>query len=153
MTLTIKEDDLSGPEIQALLRTHLQNMVAITPPESMHALDLTRLRQPEVTFWSAWTKGELAGCGALKQLDAQHAEIKSMRTVAPKLRNGVATYVLQHIIAEAKRRGVERLSLETGAAEPFAPARTLYAKFGFRACGPFGDYVEDSNSVFMTLEL
>ena len=151
--MDIKIDDLTGPEVAELLREHLQDMARHSPPESIHALDLEALRKPEITFWSVWEGTELLGCGALKELDAQHAEIKSMRTAASHLRKGVASQTLQHILAEAKRRGYRRISLETGSMAAFEPARTLYAKFGFRYCEPFADYVEDPNSVFMTQEL
>ena len=149
----IRVDDLTGPDIVALLREHLANMRAITPAESVHALPVEELRSPDVTFWSAWKNGELLGCGALKELDPRHGEIKSMRTVMDHLRKGVARAVLDHIIGEAKRRAYSRLSLETGAMAEFEPARRLYAKAGFSVCEPFGDYVEDPNSVFMTMEL
>src|SRR5205814_8377599 len=111
------------------------------------------LRRPEITFWTVWESGELLGCGALKELDATHGEIKSMRTAAAHLRKGVARSMLAHILAEARRRGYRRLSLETGSAEAFLPARRLYETFGFDYCGPFDSYVEDPFSVFMTLEL
>ena len=128
-------------------------MRATSPPESTHALDLEQLREPEVTFWSVWEGHELVGCGALKELDARHGEIKSMRTASGHVRRGVASRVVQHIIAEAKRRGYRRLSLETGSMAYFEPARRLYYKHGFRECPPFDGYVEDPNSLFMTLEL
>ena len=128
-------------------------MQSITPAESVHALPIEGLRKPGVTFWSVWQAKELLGCGALKELDTRHGEIKSMRTVAKHLRKGVASALLEHILAEARRRSYRRLSLETGAPAAFVPARTLYAKFGFRTCGPFADYIEDPNSVFMTREL
>ncbi|MDR6885024.1 putative acetyltransferase [Bacillus sp. 3255] len=151
--LTIKLDDLSGPEVAALINEHLQNMSALSPPESMHALNLDGLKRPDVTFWSAWEQDELAGCGALKELNREHGELKSMRTAANHLRKGVARRVLEHIMEEAKRRGYQRLSLETGSMEEFQPAIKLYASFGFQECGPFADYEEDPNSVFMTKEL
>ena len=146
-------DDLRGPEVHELLREHLRSMMQLSPPESVHALDLEGLRRPEITFWTAWEGGELLGCGALKELDAGHAEIKSMRTAARHLRKGVAKALLLHILDEAGRRGYRRLSLETGSMEAFEPARRLYVSFGFDYCGPFGDYVEDPHSVFMTREL
>ncbi|HET9131525.1 MAG TPA: GNAT family N-acetyltransferase, partial [Terriglobia bacterium] len=124
-----------------------------SPPESVHALDIESLRKPEITFWTIWQESELMGCGALKQLDSSHGEIKSMRTAAAHLRKGVATAMMVHILAEARRRSYRRLSLETGSADVFAPARSLYTRFGFRFCSPFADYVEDPFSVFMTREL
>jgi putative acetyltransferase len=151
--MDIKIDDLKGPEIHRLLREHLENMKSISPPESVHALDIDALRKPEITFWTVWKNGELLGCGALKELDFQHAEIKSMPTSSSHLRKGVATHLLNHIIEEANRRRYCRLSLETGPMDAFEPARRLYANFGFKYCAPFADYIEDPNSVFMTREL
>jgi len=151
--MNIKVDDLRGPEIHQLLREHLQSMALHSPPESVHALDIEALRQPEITFWTAWEGAELLGCGALKELDAQHAEIKSMRTSTPHLRKGVAGKLLAHIIEEAQRRAYRRLSLETGSANAFAPARNLYERFGFSFCEPFADYAADPYSVFMTRKL
>lgn len=151
--MEIKIDDLTGAKIQELLREHLDHMRSISPPESVHALDLDELRQPDITFWTAWENNELLGCGALKEHDQQHAEVKSMRTVAHHLRKGVAARLLQHILEEATRRGYTRLSLETGAEDAFQPARALYTRFGFNYCPPFADYIEDPNSVFMTREL
>lgn len=148
--MKIMIDDLRGPEIAILLEEHLHSMAEQSPPESMHALDLDGLRQPDITFWSIWEGEQLAGCGALKELDAQHAEIKSMRTVKAFLRRGVARQLLQHLLTVAVDRGYRRLSLETGSMEGFRPARELYAAFGFEYCEPFADYVEDPNSVFMT---
>ena len=151
--MKITVDDLSGPAVARLLQEHLQSLSAISPPESTHALNIAALRKPEVTFWSVWEGEELIGCGALKALDTQHAEIKSMRTAPAHLRKGVASGLLQHIINEARRRNYRRLSLETGSMDAFEPARRLYAKFGFSLCGPFAGYVEDPNSVFLTREL
>ena len=151
--MQIKVDDLSGPEIYKLLQEHLDDMARHSPPESIHALDLEALRNPDITFWTVWESGELLGCGALKELDAQHGEIKSMRTSSRHLRKGVAKYVLHHILEVAKCRDYSRLSLETGSMEAFEPARNLYASFGFTYCEPFSDYVEDPYSVFMTREL
>jgi putative acetyltransferase len=151
--MEIKVDDLASPEIRSFLKDHLEDMARHSPPESIHALNLEGLLKPEITFWSIWDDGELMGCGALKQLDPRHGEVKSMRT-APAYRNrGVATLMLNHILEEAKRRGYGRVNLETGSMDAFAPARRLYTKFGFTPCGPFADYVEDPNSVFMTKEM
>ena len=152
--MRIRLDDLSGPEIQALLAQHLANMHEQSPPESVHALDLSGLRRPEISFWSVWSDaGELMGCGALKELGAGEGEIKSMRTADAHRRRGVARAMLAHIVAEARARGYKRLSLETGTQAGFAPARQLYASMGFVECGPFADYREDPYSVFMTLAL
>jgi putative acetyltransferase len=151
--LEIRVDDLAGPEVRALLAEHLRNMAEISPPESIHALDLDALRQPDVTFWSVWSAGSLVGCGALKELDARHGEVKSMRTAAAHRRRGVAQAVLAHLLAEGYRRAYTRLSLETGSAPAFAPARRLYESFGFTYGGPFADYTDDPNSVFMTRAL
>ena len=146
----IKVDDLSGAAIQELLREHLRSMHQHSPPESVHALDLDLLRRPEITFWTAWEGDQLLGCGALKELDSRHAEIKSMRTSTAHLRMGVAKRILSHIIEVAGHRCYTRLSLETGSHAPFEPARNLYASFGFAYCEPFANYVEDTYSAFMT---
>nr|WGD62062.1 GNAT family N-acetyltransferase [Bacillus subtilis] len=149
----IKIDDLTGRQVVSLVNEHLHSMTLMSPPESIHALGLEKLRGPEITFWSAWEGDELAGRGALKELDTRHGEIKSMRTSASHLRKGVAKQVLQHIIEEAEKRGYERLSLETGSMASFEPARKLYESFVFQCCEPFADYSEDPNSVFMTKEM
>lgn len=152
--MNIKLDDVSGAEVHALLAEHLRSMFLHSPPESVHALDTESLRSPDITFWTAWTDdGELMGCGALKHLDDTHAEIKSMRTATPHLRKGVARRLLVHILETAARKGYSKISLETGSADAFAPARSLYASFGFEYCGPFADYAHDPHSVFMTLEI
>ena len=151
--MKIKIDDLTGAAVTELLSDHLQDMASHSPPESTHALDIDELRKPSVTFWSLWEGAELAGCGALKELDSQHAEIKSMRTASNYLRMGVARQLLEHILDEAKQRSYCRLSLETGSMSAFEPARKLYVAYGFTVCEPFADYVEDSNSVFMTREI
>ena len=151
--MLIRTDDITHPAIIQLLQEHLQSMTLHSPPESIHALDLDALRQPEITFWSAWDEEELLGCAALKQIDPTHGEVKSMRTATAHLRKGVAAGLMQHLLDEAERRSYHRLSLETGSASAFAPAHQLYAHFGFVFCKPFGDYVEDPYSVFMTREL
>jgi len=151
--MRIVADDLSGAEIRALLDEHLRSMHALSPPESVHALDLAKLRRPDISFWTAWADGVLVGCGALKELDRAHGEIKSMRTPAALRRRGAGRAILAHIVAVARARGYRRLSLETGSSEAFAPAQRLYESFGFTRCGPFGDYVADPHSVFMTLRL
>jgi putative acetyltransferase len=151
--MEIRLGGLDVPVVIRLLEEHLQSMTLHSPPESIHALDLAGLKRPEMTFWSVWQDGELLGCGALKELDACHGEIKSMRTAAAHLRKGVARRLMVHLIDEARRRSYERLSLETGSMAAFAAARNLYASFGFQECGPFGEYVLDPYSVFMTREL
>lgn len=151
--MIIAEDDLRGPEIAALLAAHLELMRATSPPESVHALDLGALRAPEITFWTLHDDGQLLGCGALKEIDGGHGEIKSMHTAEAARGRGVARRLLSHIIEEAKRRDYKRLSLETGSPEAFAAARSLYEAFGFQSCGPFADYVFDPFSVYMTLDL
>lgn len=151
MEITI--DDLTRPEVIALLEEHLQDMHAITPPGSVHALDLSALRGPGVTFWTAWEGDTLLGCGALKEIDPTHGEIKSMRTPARLRRRGAGQAILAHIVAVARSRGYRRLSLETGATEAFAAAHRLYERHGFIDCGPFDGYGPDPHSRFMTLSL
>ncbi len=151
--MRIELDDLTRPQIHALLEEHLRNMYEWSPPESVHALDLDRLRVPEITFWTAWEGDTLMGCGALKELDPTHGEIKSMRTPAIARRRGAGRALLAHIVDVARTRGYARLSLETGTQDAFKPAQALYRSFGFETCGPFAGYREDPNSVFMTLRL
>lgn len=151
--MEIRLDDLSSPKVHQLLAEHLNNMHEYSPPESVHALDLDALRKPDITFWTAWDGDDLLGCGAIKQLDPTHGEIKSMRTAEAHLRKGVAAAILRHILDEAGNRGYSRVSLETGSGDVFLPAQRLYEKSGFEVCGPFADYVLDSFSVFMTKQL
>ena len=151
--MRIERDDLSRPQVHALLSEHLRNMYAITPPESVHALDLEKLRSFEITFWTAWNNATLMGCGALKELSPRHGEVKSMRTPEANRRQGAGRALLNHIITVARSRGYERLSLETGAMAAFKPALTLYESAGFMLCGPFGEYTADPNSAFKTLIL
>jgi putative acetyltransferase len=153
MNTTIKIDDLSDPRIARFLEEHLNDMQSVTPPESCHALDLDALRRPEITFWSVWNDDELVGCGALKMLTDIHAELKSMRTSAKHRGTGLGTMLLQHIISEARRRGIQQISLETGAIPFFDAARALYEKNGFEYCGPFNGYKDDPNCVFMSREI
>ena len=151
--MQIRLDDLSGPEIRALLQEHMRNMLDLSPPESVHAMDIAKLRQPDITFWTVWSGSDLFGCGALRELTPNHGEIKSMRTALARRRSGAGRAVLTHIIEEARRRSYDRLSLETGSMKAFEPAHRLYEGFGFSYCKPFGDYVDDPNSVFMTRKL
>lgn len=151
--MRIVEDDLTGPEIRALLEVHFAGMLANSPAGSCHFLDFDGLNSADVTFWSIWDGSALAGCGAVKELSPTHGEIKSMRTHAEHLRKGAGAQMLEHIIRTAKSRGYERLSLETGSGDAFDAAHGLYLRYGFEYCPPFGDYVEDPFSQFMTLKL
>jgi putative acetyltransferase len=151
--VNIVVDDLSGPEVAALLEEHTAEMRRISPLESKHALDLDGLRRPEITFWTVRDGDALLGCGALHELDARHGEIKSMRTSRAYARRGVASTLLRHIIDAARHRSYRHLSLETGSMSFFVPAHRLYEKHGFVACGPFAGYRDDPNSRFMTLPL
>jgi putative acetyltransferase len=149
----IISDDLTGHAIRSLLEEHLRDMHAQSPPESVHAMGVERLRRPDLRFWSAWDDETLLGCAALRELEATHGELKSMRTALAARGRGVARTLLGHVLAEACARGYARLSLETGSQPGFEPARRLYASAGFKRCAPFGEYVNDPNSVFMTLDL
>ncbi len=146
----IAVDDLTSAEIAALLTRHMDHMLSITPAESVYALDLERLRVPEITFWSARLDGALVGCIALKDLGDGHGEIKSAHTSAEMRGRGVGRALVVHLIEQARLRGMTRLSLETGRTEHFNAAQQLYRRFGFEACGPFGDYGPDPHSFFMT---
>jgi putative acetyltransferase len=149
----IELDDLSRHEVHALLREHLANMHELSPPQSVHALDLAQLRSPDITFWSVWDESLLLGCAALRELAPTHGEVKSMRTPEALRRRGTGRALLAHIIAEARSRGYRRLSLETGTHAAFKPAQDLYRSLGFISCGPFAEYKADPNTVFMSLEL
>ena len=150
---TFHEGDLDSSDVQALLDFHFTEMRGTSPPEACHVLPLDGLRDPAVTFWSLREDGELLGVGALKELSADHGEIKSMRTAPAALGRGVGRKLLHHIVAETRRRGYRRLSLETGSTEPFAAALRLYESEGFVPCGPFGDYVDTPFTRFFTREL
>ncbi len=151
--MRIEIDDLTRPQVHALLNEHLANMYELSPPENVFALDLTKLRAPDITFWTVWDGDQLLGCGALKEMSPTEGEVKSMRTPRALRGRGAGRAVLDRIIDEAKRRGYERLSLETGSHPDFLPAHTLYRRTGFTECGPFGSYEADPHSVFMTLRL
>jgi putative acetyltransferase len=151
--MQIETDDLSRPAVQALLEEHLRNMHELSPPESVHALDLAKLRHPDITFWTAWRDGDLLGCGALKAMGDGQGEVKSMRTPQARRGQGAAKAILTHVVDVARSRAYRTLWLETGAPAAFLPARKLYETFGFTYCGPFSGYEEDPNSVFMTLRL
>lgn len=151
--MQIRLDDLTGGEVIELLCEHLADMYATSPPESVHALDVDALKASNIRFFSAWQDDVLAGCVAIKALNNDMAELKSMRTTKAYRGKGVGQALLQFIIEHAKTQGFSSLSLETGTQDYFAPARSLYRKFGFTECGPFGRYKLDPNSHFMTLKL
>lgn len=151
--MEIREGGLSDPRVIALLESHFAELLANSPEESTHFLDLSGLAAPDVTFWTAWAGDDLLGCGALKQLDGRHGEIKSMRTARAHLRRGAAAALVEHILATARARGYARLSLETGSGPAFEPAHALYRRFGFAESEPFGSYREDPFSRFYTLAL
>ena len=151
--IQIRPDDLTGPEIAELIAIHAGTMLAASPPESCHFLPIDGLRQPSVSVWSLWEEGALLGCGALKDLGNGTGEIKSMHTREVLRGRGLGRRMLEHILAEARRRNYSALYLETGSMDAFIPARRLYEAYGFDYCGPFGDYIEDPHSVFMCLPL
>jgi putative acetyltransferase len=151
--MRIVEGGLDDPRVVALLHTHVTRARAETAAGSAHALDLAGLRAPGMSFWTAWEGEEVMGVGALKRLGPAHGEIKSMHTAEAARGRGVGSAMLRHIMAAARERGLTRLSLETGSWPYFLPARALYARHGFVECGPFGDYREDPNSVYMTRTL
>ena len=152
LVVQITVDDPSREDVAALLDEHLRSMHELSPPESVHALDVNGLKTRGVTFWTVREGNLLVGCGALKELGLDHGEVKSMRTPVALRRRGAGRAILEHILGESRTRGYRRISLETGSMEAFVPARRLYESYGFRYCGPFGDYLEDPNSMFMTLE-
>lgn len=151
--MRIEVDDLSRPQVHALLAEHLANMHELSPPEQVFALDLNKLRADDITFWTVWEQDELVGCGALKELTPTHGEIKSMRTPASARGRGAGRAVLAHIISVAQQRGYTKLSLETGTHAAFGPAHNLYRSNGFVISGPFGSYLPNEHSVFMELRL
>lgn len=146
-------DDLSGEPTRALITRHLAGMRANSPPDGVYAFEIDKLRAPDVSLWSAWSGEDIVGCGALKRIDARRGELKSMRVADPFLGQGVGRALLNHLIGEARGRGMESLWLETGSSPAFAPALRLYETSGFIRCGPFGDYTDNPFSVFMTLPL
>lgn len=151
--IQIRIDDLTNSAVISLLQEHLDDMYATSPPESVHALDVNTLRAPNITFFSAWSDDLLAGCVAIKALDANDAELKSMRTSHQFRNKGVATQLLKHCLQYAKHQGFVTISLETGTQDYFVPAHQLYRKHGFQDCGPFSHYQKNPNSRFMTITL
>jgi putative acetyltransferase len=151
--MDVRLADPRDVRITALLEAHVRDAALLSPPESVHALDIASLCHPRVTFWAAWDAERVAGCGALLELDVRLGEVKSMRTAPDYVRRGIATSILEQIVREALRRAYVRLSLETGSMAAYGPARAFYARHGFAPCGPFADYKPDPHSVFMTREL
>ncbi|HLN17244.1 MAG TPA: GNAT family N-acetyltransferase [Acidimicrobiales bacterium] len=151
--LAIQTDDPLADDVRALLAKHLAFSDATTPPAYAFALDAERLAEPGVTFFSARLDGMLVGVGALKRLDDRHAELKSMHTLEAERRRGVGRAIVEHILVFARAQGFERVSLETGTMEEFAPARSLYRQMGFEPCEPFGDYQKSPYNTWMTMEL
>nr|WP_285597502.1 GNAT family N-acetyltransferase [Kineosporia sp. NBRC 101731] len=151
--LVISLDDLSDPQVIALLEGHVAQMREVSPPESVHALDVEALRGPAISFWAAREGDEVVGCVALKRLDDDHVELKSMRTLPARLRQGIAGQLLRHAVHQAREAGYKRISLETGSEDFFEPARSLYARYGFVQADPFADYTNDPNSAYFTLQL
>lgn len=151
--MQISVDNLSGDDVKELLQEHLDDMYATSPAESVHALDINALKKSDITFWSARKQHLLLGCVALKELDEYHAELKSMHIASSTRKQGIASALLEHVIYIAKQRGYHRISLETGTMDFFKPAQQLYLKYDCVLTGPFGQYQDDPNSVFMTLVL
>ena len=151
--LRIELDDLSRPPVLALLEEHLRNMYHLSPPDQVFAFDASKLKGPDISFWTAWDGDLLLGCAALKAISSAEGEIKSMRTPSALRRTGAGRALLDHVIDVARSRAYRILYLETGRHPAFVAAQTLYASAGFKLCGPFGSYRENGNSVFMSLVL
>lgn len=151
--MRIEIDDVSSPQVLALLEEHLRNMYELTPPDQVFAFDASKLRAPGISVWTAWEDATLLGCAALKELSPTQGEVKSMRTPVSLRRRGAGRALLNHILQVARERGYHELFLETGRQQEFEPAHALYRSVGFRECGPFGSYQENGNSVFMALQL
>ncbi len=148
----IRLDDITHPHVLALLELHMAGMMETSPKDSVYALDVSGLKIPEVSFWTAWQGDELMGCGALKELSFRAGEIKSMRTDPAHIRKGVAAAILEHILDAARQRGYKRLSLETGSGSAFDPALSLYRKYGFTNGEAFGDYKASAFNQFLHLD-
>ncbi len=153
MSLRITEGGLDDGQVIAMLKFHFETNISVTPKGSAHVFDLSRLKAPDISFWSAWDGDTLMGVGALKRINASDGEIKSMHTLKTARRSGVGAAMLQHIMTEARKMGLSRLYLETGSFDFFAPARALYARHGFTECAPFEGYKPDPNSTFMMREI
>jgi putative acetyltransferase len=148
--LRIVNGGLDDARVIAMLKFHFDTCLALTPPGSAHVFDISRLKENDISFWSAWDDDTLMGTGALKRMDAENGEVKSMHTLVAARRAGVGQAILDHITKEARAMQLKKLWLETGSFAFFAPARALYARNGFTECGPFTGYKPDANSTFMT---
>ena len=147
------ENNFDHPEVNSLLTKHFIELRSVSPEGSTHVLDIPRLKISSIKFWSLWDNDQLLGCGALKFLSETHGEFKSIRVADKYRKKGMGEKIISHLIAEAKKIGIKKLSIETGAGEFFLPARKLFMKFGFKSCNPFAHYKEDPNSCYFDLEI
>ena len=147
------ENNFDNPEVNNLLTKHFIELRSVSPEGSAHVLDINGLKVPSIKFWSLWDKDQLIGCGALKFLSDEHGEFKSIRVADNHRKKGMGEKIIAHLITEAEKIGIKRLSIETGAGEFFLPARKLFNKFGFKPCKPFAHYKEDPNSCYFDLEI
>ncbi|WP_409462779.1 GNAT family N-acetyltransferase [Amycolatopsis sp. GA6-003] len=153
MPLLIDRADFANPRLRAFLQAHLDDLAPTAPPESRHALDLAALQRPDVRLWTVQDGEHIVGTAALAALEPRHEELKSMRTDPARRGEGIARTLLDHLLQDAKNRGIERISLETGSMDFFAPARALYTRAGFTPCAPFGSYRDDPNSTYLTRQI
>jgi putative acetyltransferase len=153
MSLLIERADFANPHLQTFLQAHLDDLAPTAPAESRHALDLAALQRPGIRLWTVLDGQRVVGTAALAALEPRHEELKSMRTDPARRGQGIARTLLGHLLQDAKDRGIERISLETGSMEFFAPARALYTRAGFTPCAPFGSYRDDPNSTYLSLRL
>jgi len=147
------EGNFEHPKVNDLLIKHFKELKSVSPEGSAHVLDISGLKDPSIKFWSIWEENTLIGCGALKFLDENHGEFKSIRVIDDFRKKGYGFKIINHLIEEAKKLNVKRLSLETGSGNFFLPARKLFQKVGFEKCSPFAHYKEDTNSCYMSLDL
>ena len=147
------ENNFDEPQVNELLTKHFIELRSVSPPGSTHVLDIPGLKVPSIKFWSLWENEELIGCGALKFLDENHGEFKSIRVANKFRKNGMGEKIISHLIDQAKQIGIKKISIETGSGEFFIPARKLFKKFGFKECKPFAHYKEDPNSCYYSLNI
>ena len=145
------EGNFENPEVNKLLVKHFKELRSVSPADSCHVLDIAGLKNPNIKFWSFWEENQLIGCGALKFLDKEHGELKSIRVNDTFRKKSYGIKVIQHLIFEAKKLNIIKLSLETGAGNFFAPARKLFEKSGFKSCEPFAEYKKNPDSCYMSL--